>query len=74
MELNFNEEITSEKQNQSFLFNKYTSQALYQTLRMTKMKFERLLVEHVFKNPQFESVIIFFKFVHPCLLLYLLCY
>ena len=43
MELNFNEEITSEQQNQSFLFNKYTSQA-YQTLRMTKMKLERMLV------------------------------
>ena len=44
MELNFKEKITSKQQNQSFLFNKYTSQALYQMLRMTKMKFERLLV------------------------------
>ena len=67
MELNFKEEITSEQQNQSFpnIISKVTND---------KMKFERLLAQHVFKNPQFESVIIFFKFVHPCLLLYLLCY
>ena len=39
------------------------------------MKFEtELFAWHVFKNPQFESVIIFFKFVHLYLLLYLLCY
>ena len=67
MELNFKEEITSEQQNQSF-------PNIISNVTNDKMKFERLLAQHVFKNPQFESVIIFFKFVHPCLLLYLLCY
>ena len=39
MELNLNKEITCKRQNQSFLFNKYTSKALYQTLQTTKMNF-----------------------------------
>ena len=36
MELNVSEEITCNRQNHSFLSNKYTSQALYQTLQTTK--------------------------------------
>ena len=36
-------EITFKRQNKSFLFNKYTSKALYQTLQTTKMNFENLL-------------------------------
>ena len=38
-----------------------------------QMNLEKLLGEQVFNNPQFQSVLIFFKFVHPCLLFYLLC-
>ena len=41
MELNLNKEITCKRQNQSFLFNKYTSKALYQTLQTTKMNFSK---------------------------------
>ena len=41
MELNFSEEITCKWQNHSFLFNKYTSQASYQTLQTTKINFEK---------------------------------
>ena len=38
------------------------------------MNFEKLLSLQVFKNPQPQSATIFFKFVHPCPRLYLLCY
>ena len=41
--MELNKEITCERQNQSFLFNKYTSKALYQTLQTAKMNFEKLL-------------------------------
>ena len=44
MELNVNEEITRKGQNHSFLFNKYTFQALYQALQTTTVNFEDLLV------------------------------
>ena len=39
-----------EWQNHSFFQTKYVSQALYQTLQTTKMNFESLLGEQVFKN------------------------
>ena len=45
--------------------NKNVSQALYQTLETTKTNFEKLLRKQVFKKLKFQSVIIFFKFVHP---------
>ena len=41
--MELNKEITSKRQNQSFLFNKYASKALYQTLQTAKMNFEKLL-------------------------------
>ena len=41
------------------------SQALYQTLETTKTNFEKLLRKQVFKKLKFQSVLIFFKFVHP---------
>ena len=41
--MELNKEITCERQNQSFLFNKYTSKALYQTLQKAKVNFEKLL-------------------------------
>ena len=53
---------------ESFLSNKYTSKALHQMLQTTKMNILK------FQNPHFQSVLIFFKFVHLGLLLYLLCY
>ena len=40
---NFNEEITGKRQNHSFLMNKFTFYALYQTLQTTKLNFEKLL-------------------------------
>ena len=36
------------------------------------MNFEKLLGLERFKNPPFQSILIFFKFVHPCLGFYLL--
>ena len=53
---------------ESFLSNKCTSKALHQMLQTTKMNILK------FQNPHFQSVLIFFKFVHLGLLLYLLCY
>ena len=49
------------------------SHALYQTLQRTKwaLKIVRLTS---FQEAQLKSVSIFFKLVHPCLFLYLLCY
>ena len=44
--------------------NKNVSQALYQTLETTKTNFEKLLRKQAFKKLKFQSVIIFFKFVH----------
>ena len=52
---------------ESFLSNKCTSKALHQMLQTTKMNILK------FQNPHFQSVLIFFKFVYLCLLLYLLC-
>ena len=43
MELNVNEEITCKRKKHSFFSNKYTSQALYQTLQSTQMNIEKLL-------------------------------
>ena len=77
MELNFREEFTCKRKNQWLLVRqnlKYTSTALYQTLQTTKMNFERLLGSKTFKNRHFQFVSMFFKFVHPFLLLYLLCF
>ena len=34
----------------------------------------RIVRRTSFKNTQVQSVLIFFKFVHPCILLYLQCY
>ena len=55
MELNFNEEITSEQQNQSFLFNKYTSQAsnvtndkneVWKTVSLTRFQKPTIWIRH----------------------------
>ena len=64
MELNVSEEITCNRQNHSFLSNKYTSQALYQTLQTTKwtywkaarqyLKFSKTLLQSGF-NLQVRS-------------------
>ena len=43
MELNLIKTITCKWENHSFLSNKYTSQALYQSLQTTKINFEKLL-------------------------------
>ena len=51
---------------ESFLSNKCTSKALHQMLQTTKMNILK------FQNLHFQSVLIFFKFVCLCLLLYLL--
>ena len=53
---------------EGFLSNKCTSKALHQMLQTTKMNISK------FQNPHLQSVLIFFKFVYLCLLLYLLCY
>ena len=75
MELNINKEITWKWQNHGFLSNKYTSQALYQTFHTTKMNFEKLLGAKKFsEKTQFQSILIFFKFIRPGLILYLLGY
>ena len=49
------------------------STALYKTTNHKNELRKKLLGLQVFKNAQFQSVLIFFKFVHPFLLLYLLC-
>ena len=59
LEINVNEKITCKRQDHSFISND-TSQALSQTLQTTKMNFEKLLGWQVLKNPQFQSVLIFF--------------
>ena len=58
----------------SIVSNKYVSWA-YQT-RNTNNRNElwKTVSLTSFQNPQLQSVTIFFKFVHLCLLLYLLCY
>ena len=66
MELNVSEEITCNRQNHSFLSNKYTSQALYQTLQTTKwtywkaarqynLKFAKTLLQSGFNLLQVRS-------------------
>ena len=42
--------VNNKWQNSSFISNKYVSQVLNQTLHATKMNFEKLLGQHVFKN------------------------
>ena len=67
--------LVNDKISHSFLFfptDKYASQAVYQTLQTAKMNFEKLLGEQVFKNVQFQSVLMSFNLVHPFLLLHLL--
>ena len=51
MELNLDKEITCERQNQSFLFNKYTSKALHQTLQTKKVNLEKCVGLTSFKKP-----------------------
>ena len=63
-------EITCKWQDHRFVSNKDVSQALYQTLQTTKMNLKTVRLTR-FQKPQLQSVSIFFKFVHPCLHLYL---
>ena len=60
----------------SSLSNKCTFQNASTISNVTNNKSElrKTVRLTIFKNPQFQSVLIFFKFVHPCLRLYLLCY
>ena len=44
------DEIFSEWQNHTFLWNKYVSKALFQTWQATEMNFEKLLAWQGFKN------------------------
>ena len=60
----------------SFVNNKVTVinhvlQFFYQTLQTIKMKLEQLFNSDKFSKSQFQSVLIFFKFAQPGLLLYL---
>ena len=82
MELNVSEEITCNRQNHSFLSNKYTSQALYQTLQTTKwtywkaarqynLKFAKTLLQSGFNLLQVWSPAVP-KFVFAVLFVYLL--
>ena len=48
---------------------------MYQTLQTTKMNYENVLGQQVFKRHNCnQSVSILLKFIHRCLLLYLLCH
>ena len=49
-------------------------QGLYQTLQTTKVNFENLLGWQVFKNHNCNPFQSSSSFVHPCFLLYLVCY
>ena len=82
MELNVSEEITCNRQNHSFLSNKYTSQALYQTLQTTKwtywkaarqynLKFAKTLLQSGFNLLHVWSPAVP-KFVFAVLFVYLL--
>ena len=48
---NFNKDITCKRQNHSFLTNKFSSHALYQTLQTTKMNFEKNVGQTSFQKP-----------------------
>ena len=67
-------DVTCELQNHVLVWNKYVSQALYQMIKITKMNFWKTAELTNFKKRQLQSVSVFFKFVHPFLLLHLLCY
>ena len=66
IELNINREITWKWQNHGFLSNKYTSQALYQTLLTTKMNFEKLLGAKRFSEKNTISIHFNLLQVCPC--------
>ena len=59
---------------QNDIIRNCVSWALYQTLQTTKMNLEKTVGLTSFQKPQLQSVSIFWKFKHPCLLFYLLCY
>ena len=77
MELNVSEEITCNRQNHSFLSNKYTSQALYQTLQTTKWTYWKAARQYLIWSFQkhYCNPVSIFKFgLRLCPNLYLLCY
>ena len=75
MELKVGKEITCKWQNQRLETNKYVPWALFLKLQTAEVNFEKLSVRlNSFQKPQFQSVSIFFSFVHPWQLLYLLRY
>ena len=69
---NINEKITCKWQNYSFISNKYVSQSLYLNVTNSKNGLWKTVRLTSFQKPLLQSVLIFFKFVHPCLVLYLL--
>ena len=50
IELSVSEEIACKGENHNFASKKYVSQTSYQALQTTKMNFEKLLDQQVFKN------------------------
>ena len=64
MGLNINKEITWKRQTHGFLFNKYTSQALYETLHTTKINFQKLLGSKKFSEK--TTISIHFNLLQVC--------
>ena len=73
MEINVQEEITCKRQNNSFLSNKYTCQAIIQNVTNTKSELCKT-IRLTSQLTSFQKLTMSSRFVHSYLLLYLLCY
>ena len=69
---NINEKITGKWQNHSFISSKYVSQSLYLNVTNSKNGLWKTVRLTSFQKTLLQSLLIFFKFVHPCLVLYML--
>ena len=63
--------IASELQNHSFVSSKYVFQGIISNVSNNKIEPWKTVRLTRFQKPQLQSTSIFFKFVHPCLFLYL---
>ena len=69
---NINEKITGKWQNHSFISNKYVSQSLYLNVTNSKNGLWKTVRLTRFEKALLQSLLIFFKLVLPCLVLYML--